>query len=173
MSGNVLVTGGCGFIGSNLVSSFLQDGRRVTVFDSLARKGSEHNLTWLQGLSHPGQLDFVQGDIRDFDLLRAVAASTDTIYHLAAQVAVTTSVEDPRTDYETNATGTLNMLEAARHRSQKPTSVLPSPDQVYWRIEHETNVETKPPYTFTDLPKGIPVYRALALHPPDALSSSA
>src|SRR5260370_41715369 len=110
MSENVPVTVGCWVIGSNLVSSFLQEGRRVTVFDSLARKGSEHNLSWLQGLSHPGHLDFVQGDVRNFDRLQAVAASADLIYHLAAQVAVTTSADGPRPAYRTNATGNRNTL---------------------------------------------------------------
>jgi len=173
MSRNVLVTGGCGFIGSNLVSSLLQDGRRVTVFDSLARKGSEHNLTWLQGLSHPGQLNFVQGDVRDFDLLRAVAASTDTIYHLAAQVAVTTSVEDPRTDYETNATGTINMLEAARLSGRRPTVVFTSTNKVYGSIEDVPVVETETRYAFTDLPEGIPESRPLDFHSPYGCSKGA
>jgi CDP-paratose 2-epimerase len=110
---NILVTGGAGFVGSNLVGSLLRDGHQVTVFDSLRRPGTEHNLAWLKG-QPSGRLRFIHGDVRDFDAVQSAVAEAGVIYHLAGQVAVTTSVEDPRTDYEINALGTFNVLEAAR-----------------------------------------------------------
>src|SRR5439155_13405631 len=100
MKQTVLVTGGAGFIGSNLVHNLLKSGYPVTVFDSLARRGTEHNLAWLRDQAPPQRLRFVQGDVRDFNAVRAAAADADVIYHLAGQVAVTSSVTDPRTDYE-------------------------------------------------------------------------
>src|SRR5215831_6048375 len=103
MKESVLVTGGAGFIGSNLVHNLLNDGHRVTVFDALLRRGTEHNLAWLRSAPRDGRLRFVPGDVRDGEALRAVVREAEVIYHLAGQVAVTTSVEDPRTDYEINA----------------------------------------------------------------------
>src|SRR5687767_7633027 len=95
---SILVTGGAGFIGSNLVDSLLADGHHVTVFDSLARPGSELNLGWLED-RYPN-LEFVEGDVRDAQAVKAVASRADVIYHFAAQVAVTTSVSDPAADFE-------------------------------------------------------------------------
>src|SRR5260370_23977985 len=108
MKKNILVTGGAGFIGSNLVNNLLDDGYQVTVFDALLRRGTEHNLSWLRSRHRDGRLCFVQGDVRDFDALRTVVKGAEIIYHLAGQVAVTTSVDDPRTDYEINALRTVS-----------------------------------------------------------------
>src|SRR5262245_28444034 len=130
MKRRILVTGGAGFIGSNLVHSLLSDGCQVTVLDALRRPGSEHNLAWLRE-QHDGQLRFLQADVRDFAAVRPAVASADVIYHLAAQVAVTSSVEEPRTDYEINTLGTLNVLEAARLSGHRPTIVFTSTNKVY------------------------------------------
>jgi CDP-paratose 2-epimerase len=96
----VLVTGGAGFVGSNLVSSLLRDGHPVTILDSLARRGSEQNLAWLRKQNSRGLLHFIHGDVRNEEDSRIAAKDADIIYHLAGQVAVTTSVDDPRTDFE-------------------------------------------------------------------------
>src|SRR5260370_12924027 len=114
MRGSILVTGGAGFIGSNLVASLLRDGHHVTVFDALRRRGASHNLEWLRGQRHDGRLHFVRGDVRDSEALRSVAGGAAVIYHLARQVALTSSVDDPTTDFRTKPLGTFNVLEAAR-----------------------------------------------------------
>src|SRR5581483_9402828 len=90
---HVIVTGGAGFIGSNISAAFLRDGHRVTVFDSLARSGVERNLEWLESQAPPKALRFVRGDVRDADLVRAVVGASDVhlVFHFAAQTAVTTS----------------------------------------------------------------------------------
>src|SRR5437773_8678995 len=129
----IVVTGGAGFLGSNLVDSLLHDGQDVIVFDSLARPGSEWNLAWLQ-TRYPG-VQFVQGDVRDSKTVNKVIGRADIIYHFAAQVAVTTSVTDPSTDFEVNALGTFNILEAARLGNRRPTLVLTSTNKVYGGIE--------------------------------------
>ena len=108
-----LVIGGAGFIGSNLAHTLLSQGEEVTVLDNLSRLGSPKNLDWLRSL-HPN-LEFIQADIvKDQALLNQAVKSADRIYHLAAQVAVTTSVTNPRHDFEVNALGTFNVLEALR-----------------------------------------------------------
>src|ERR1700709_2382498 len=95
----VLITGGAGFIGSNLAERMLNEPCvRVRIFDNLSRAGVEHNLTWLQGLTAGDRLEFVSGDVRHAAEVYAAAKDADEIYHLAAQVAVTTSIDDPRSD---------------------------------------------------------------------------
>ena len=132
----ILVTGGAGFIGSNLVARLLEDATaQVTVFDNLSRRGVEHNLGWLQSLPHRGRLHFVQGDVRRFADVAAETRSADEIYHLAAQVAVTSSVSDPRSDFEVNALGTLNVLEGARLSGKRPLLFFTSTNKVYGALE--------------------------------------
>src|SRR5437764_257860 len=113
---HVIVTGGAGFIGSNVAAAFLRDGHRVTVFDSLQRPGSERNLAWLHSMPHAAELRFVQGDVRNVDQVRSVigARNVHLVFHFAAQTAVTTSLVDPRTDLDVNIVGTHNVLEAVR-----------------------------------------------------------
>src|ERR1700756_2163890 len=130
----ILVTGGAGFVGSNLCDALLGDGHHVTVYDNLARPGTETNLAWLRS-RHGGRLRFSDSDVRDADALRSAARDADVIYHLAGQVAVTTSVEDPRTDFEVNALGTLNVLEAARSGGRQPIVVFTSTNKVYGGME--------------------------------------
>jgi len=107
---NVLITGGAGFIGSNLAERLLrQSGAHVRIFDNLSRAGVTHNLDWLQSIASPGRLEFIRGDVRDAASLHEAARDASENYHLSAQVAVTSSVDDPRHDFEVNACGTLNV----------------------------------------------------------------
>src|SRR5678816_1700793 len=109
-----VITGGCGFIGSNAASRCLRAGHEVVIVDNLSRPGAAKNLEWLQS---QGRFDLVELDIRDAAGMAALFLrhrDVDRILHLAAQVAVTTSVIDPRSDFEINALGTLNVLEGMR-----------------------------------------------------------
>jgi CDP-paratose 2-epimerase len=111
-----LVTGGAGFIGCNLADRLAGDGCEVIVFDALARPGVERNLAWLQA-RHGPRIIPVTADTRDSRAVTEIAREADVIFHLAAQVAVTTSLADPREDFEVNVGGTVNVLEAARRRA--------------------------------------------------------
>ena len=109
ISKRILVTGEAGFVGSNLANNLLTDGFDGTIFDALVRAGSQENLAWLRQRSN--RLHFVRGDARDIEAIKDVVADIDVIYHLAGQVAVTSSVNDPRSDFETNAIGTLLFVD--------------------------------------------------------------
>lgn len=126
----ILITGGAGFVGSNLADALAADGHEVIVLDSLARAGVEQNLQWLQA-RHRGRIHPVLADIRDADSVCAAVAKAGAVFHLAAQVAVTTSVESPIADFEVNAKGTLNMLEAARACRTPPPVIFASTNKVY------------------------------------------
>ena len=133
---NILITGGAGFIGSNLAESLLDDpNARVRIFDNLSRRGVEHNLEWLRRHKGCDRLDFVKGDIRSVSCVSDAASDATEIYHLAAQVAVTTSVEEPREDFDTNLLGTFNVLEAARRSGRKPFLLFTSTNKVYGSLE--------------------------------------
>src|SRR5712664_187187 len=173
MPKQAVVFGGAGFIGSNLSKSLLDDGYQVVVFDSLARRGSELNLAWLKQLKCAGRLEFIQGDIRDSRAVAAAAQQADEIYHLAAQVAVTTSVENPRADFEVNALGTLNVLEAARHSGRRAPIVFTSTNKVYGGLEDVGTVERETRYEFRDLSMGVPESRPLDFHSPYGCSKGA
>src|SRR5581483_1766863 len=126
-----IVTGGAGFIGSNASSRYLQRGHRVIVIDNLARDGVRENLEWLRP---QGQLEFHQVDIRDWDALNRVFQQhhdADQVLHLAAQVAVTTSVKNPREDFEINAAGTFHVLEAMRQSGMHAPLIYSSTNKVY------------------------------------------
>lgn len=128
----VLITGGAGFIGSNLSERLLKtEGIRVRIFDNLSRDGVRHNLTWLQSLPFGERLEFIHGDIRDAAAVTQAAHDATEIYHLAAQVAVTTSVDSPRGDLEVNLLGTFNVLEAARRSGRRPFVLFTSTNKVY------------------------------------------
>src|SRR5512135_849977 len=107
MSGNYFVTGGAGFIGSNYVHRLLERGEKVTVYDNLSRAGAPRNLEWLKAIHGEKSFDVTVGDVRDAAKLTEAARGSDVIVHLAGQVAVTTSVTDPRHDFESNALGTF------------------------------------------------------------------
>ena len=155
MSGKFLVTGGAGFVGSNLVNNLLLDGCSVRILDSLSRSGTQNNLAWLRSQHGNGQLEFIQGDIRDFASVRTAVKDVDAIYHLAGQVAVTSSVDDPRLDFEINTVGTLNVLEAARLSDRKPIIVFTSTNKVYGEMESVATVEQESRYMYRDLPHGV------------------
>ncbi len=125
-----LVTGGAGFIGSNLADRLAQAGHEVTIVDSLRRPGSERNLAWLRA-RHPQRIAVVQADVRDREPLEAAAAEADVVFHLAGQVAVTTSMADPLEDFAINVAGTVHLLDALRRRSEPPPLVFASTNKVY------------------------------------------
>src|SRR4051794_32912231 len=119
-----IITGGAGFIGCHAAARFHGAGHRVVVVDNLSRPGADTNLAWLQS---QGGTDFVRADVRDAEAIRVLLgrhADADAVLHLAAQVAVTTSVRDPRADFEINALGTFNVLEAVRTAAAGRPAVL-------------------------------------------------
>jgi CDP-paratose 2-epimerase len=130
VSATTLITGGAGFIGSNLAHRLLSQGRTVRVLDNLARPGVEQNLQWLRE-AHPTRLETVMADVRDASAVDAAMAGVTQVFHLAAQVAVTSSLHDPREDFEINALGTLNVLEAVRARPVPPPVLMTSTNKVY------------------------------------------
>ncbi len=170
---SILVTGGAGFVGCHLVHDLLGDNRKVTVLDSLSRRGSERNLEWLQRQHPDGDLRFVKGDVRDPQAVKSAAEEVDAIYHLAGQVAVTSSVQDPRLDFEINALGTLNVLEAARQSPCQPVVMFTSTNKVYGGMEDVALVEKDTSYEYRDLPDGIPESRPLDFHSPYGCSKGA
>ncbi len=171
---NVLITGGAGFVGSNLAQRVLGAGGQVTVVDSLVRAGTERNLAWLQHLGGD-RLHFVRGDVRDGQLLADVLAATqpDAVFHFAAQVAVTTSVHDPRTDFEVNALGTFNVLEAARRLRRPPPIFFTSTNKVYGGLEDVAVVAGPTRWAFRDRPQGIDESQPLDFHSPYGCSKGA
>jgi len=149
-----LITGGCGFVGANAAMPLARGGHEVTLFDDLSRRGGRDNLAWLRGQD---DFELVEGDVRAAAALeRAVAARRfDALLQLAAQVAVTTSVRDPRRDFEVNALGTLNVLEAVRLRSPGTAVLYASTNKVYGGLEHRPAVERATRYELPDLPLGV------------------
>jgi len=125
----VLITGGAGFVGCNLAARLLEAGRRVLIFDNLSRPGSEKNLRWLRDKWHG--LCVTIGDTRDVQALREAVAVSNQVFHFAAQVAVTTSLSEPVTDFDINLRGTLNLLEAIRRAPHPPAIVFTSTNKVY------------------------------------------
>jgi CDP-paratose 2-epimerase len=129
-----LVTGGAGFIGTNLAERLLSRGERVRIVDNLARPGVEGNLTWLRR-RHGDRLEVMIGDLYEPSVAAAAVQGVDSIFHLAAQVAVTTSLEDPAHDFDVNLVGTINLLEAARVGGRSPALVFTSTNKVYGGLE--------------------------------------
>jgi CDP-paratose 2-epimerase len=161
----LLITGGAGFIGTNFAEYFSKKGWDVTVLDNLSRKGSDENLRWLNA-TYP-TIRFVKADIRtDNAILEEEVAKHDAVFHLAAQVAVTTSVKNPREDFEINVVGTLNLLEAIRTKGANPVLVYASTNKVYGGMEDIKIVLEGERYTYRDLPGGIPEDRLLDFHSP-------
>ena len=132
-----LITGGAGFVGSNLAARLLADPRvHVRVLDNMSRSGVQHNVAWLQGLDTGHRLQVIRSDVRDARSVRDAARGATEIYHFAAQVAVTTSLNDPAQDFQVNALGTLNVLEAARLSGERPFVLFTSTNKVYGSLEH-------------------------------------
>src|ERR1700735_1397947 len=151
-----IITGGAGFIGSNASSRYLKCGHQVVVVDSLARDGVGENLEWLR--SHGGALEFHPIDIRESqDIARVFREHRDAhqVLHLAAQVAVTTSVKNPREDFEINALGTFNVLEAMRQSSIGAPLIYASTNKVYGEMTSVGTVERNGRHDYQDLSTGV------------------
>ena len=163
----VLITGGAGFVGTNLADRLLRRGRRVRILDSLARPGSEANLRWLLA-QHRTRLQVEVADLRDGARLRAALAEVSTVFHLAAQVAVTTSLEHPDEDFAVNARGTLDLLEALRERGGDARLIFTSTNKVYGAIDDIELVQSDRRYVpRNELARsGIAETRALQFHSP-------
>jgi len=168
----LLITGGCGFLGSNLASDALSRGDELVVFDNLYRNGSRENLPWLQT---QGKFTFEHGDIRNQnDITRVIQAfKPDAIFHLAGQVAMTTSIANPRMDFEVNVMGTHNLLEAVRHHAPNATVVYSSTNKVYGDLEQYTYVETDTRYQCVEHPNGFNEQTQLSFHSPYGCSKGA
>jgi CDP-paratose 2-epimerase len=167
-----LITGGAGFIGVNAAAHYARQGHSVTVLDNLSRRGTQDNIAWLRG-EYPA-VRAVKADLRvDQDALASEAAQCDVLLHLAAQVAVTNSVRDPRTDFEINALGTFNVLEAARNAPRPPMVIFSSTNKVYGGMEDVAVVENGNRYRYASLPQGASEERPLDFHSPYGCSKGA
>lgn len=155
---NILITGGCGFLGSNLAASFQDEGARVVIVDALFRHGSALNLAWLQQRSPSAPLFFVQADIADREAIFALFrryGPFDFIAHVGGQVAMTSSLQDPQRDLQTNVIGTFNILEAARKLSPEALITYSSTNKVYGDLEWLRYSEEPTRYRLTDYPNGL------------------
>ncbi len=168
----LLITGGCGFLGSNLASDALARGDELVVFDNLYRNGSRENLNWLQT---QGKFTFEHGDIRNQnDITRVIQTfKPDAIFHLAGQVAMTTSIANPRMDFEVNVMGTHNLLEAVRQHAPNATVVYSSTNKVYGDLEQFTYVESDTRYQCVEHPNGVNEQIQLSFHSPYGCSKGA
>jgi CDP-paratose 2-epimerase len=145
-----LITGGAGFIGSNLASTLLSQGSEVTIYDDLSRKMSENNLKWLKENTGYGKLEVIINDIRNKDSLYRAIKNKDIIFHLAAQVAVTDSINNPMNDFETNTIGAMNLLEGVRRYNPNATVLYSSTNKVYGSMEYLKYRELKDRFVFLD-----------------------
>jgi len=161
----LLITGGCGFLGSNLASDALLRGDEIVVFDNLYRNGSRENLPWLQA---QGKFTFENGDIRNQnDITRVIQSfKPDAIFHLAGQVAMTTSIANPRMDFEINVMGTHNLLEAVRQYAPDAIVVYSSTNKVYGDLEQYTYSENDTRYQCNEHPNGFNEQTQLDFHSP-------
>jgi CDP-paratose 2-epimerase len=166
MSNHYFITGGAGFIGSNYVCRLLERGEKVTIYDNLSRPGAARNLAWLQETFGGKAFQLVTGDVRDAELLTSSSREADIIVHLAGQVAVTTSVTHPREDFEINALGTFNVVEAARLSERKPAVLYASTNKVYGGMEDVRVVERGTRWEYETLPMGCPETQPLDFHSP-------
>lgn len=168
-----LVTGGAGFIGCNVARRLLQLSHEVVILDDLSRRGTRENLEWLRG---QGKVTFIKQDVRDAAGVRdAVAAhdDADVLLHLAGQVAVTTSVTDPRSDFDINALGTFNVLEAVRASRGRPIVLYASTNKVYGNMEHEGVALQGERYGYKRLKRGVGETTPLDFHSPYGCSKGA
>lgn len=167
-----LITGGCGFLGSNLASETIARGDELLVMDNLQRHGSRENLAWLEA---QGEFLLEKRDIRSREDVTQVIRSfkPDVIYHLAGQVAMTTSIADPRMDFEVNALGTLNLLEAVRQHAPEAIVVYSSTNKVYGDLDQYTYRETDTRYECIEKPHGFDEHTKLNFHSPYGCSKGA
>jgi len=168
-----LVTGGAGFIGCNAARRWMERGHEVVVLDDLSRRGADSNLAWLRTQGRP-TLERV--DIRDAAALDAAVArhrDAQVVVHLAAQVAVTTSVTEPRHDFEVNALGTFNLLESTRRHVPSAAFLYASTNKVYGGLEHLGVEQRDGRYAFRDRPRGVSEAEPLDFHSPYGCSKGA
>jgi CDP-paratose 2-epimerase len=170
----VLITGGAGFIGCNTADRLLRDRHQVVIVDNLSRPGSEENMAWLAECH--GEVLFHKVDIRDYEGFKSVLTEhkpIDLVLHFAAQVAVTTSVTDPREDFEINALGTLNVLEALRALGLDPVLLYSSTNKVYGELDGVPVAEDENRYRLLELPGGVPEEAQLDFYSPYGCSKGA
>ena len=169
----VLIIGGAGFIGSNWAERLLTTtAAKVHIFDDLSRRGVQHNLEWLQRLADPGRLQLTIADVRDAEAVERVVRGVTEIYHLAAQTAVTASVDSPRHDFDVNLVGTVNVLEAARKEGHRPFILFTSTNKVYGEMAGRPLVVTRDRYRFAD-GRGVSEAQPLDFHSPYGCSKGA
>lgn len=171
----ILVTGGAGFIGSNIADRLAGEGHDVIVYDALTRPGVERNLAWLQS-RHGHRITHIQADIRDRDALARAVHDVQAVFHMAAQVAVTTSMDDPRDDLEINILGTFNLLEALRAKGGATPLVFASTNKVYGDLADLDFAREGDTYVPTDADvraHGIGEARPLDFHTPYGVSKGA
>ena len=169
----IIITGGAGFIGCNAASRYLLRNHEVVVVDNLSRAGGERNLEWLKP---QGQLMFLKADIRDSEQMRHIfGAHQDAglVFHLAGQVAVTNSLSDPRSDFEANALGTFNVLEAARLAQVQAPIIFSSSNKVYGGLEDLGIVERNGGHAYSELATGVSEEQNLDFHSPYGCSKGA
>jgi CDP-paratose 2-epimerase len=173
MKDNYLITGGAGFIGTNLASHYLAHRKRVTIFDNFSRAGSRKNAEWLRR-RYGKRLRVVEGDVRRGDTtLTKLVEEAEVVFHLAAQVAVTSSVVNPREDFEINALGTFNVVEAVRLSSSRPTVVFSSTNKVYGKMADLEIKEKAGRYAYAQASSGIRESRSLEFYSPYGCSKGA
>ncbi len=169
----IIVTGGAGFIGCNIVANWMQKGHALVVVDDLSRKNSDANLAWLE---KQGALEFHRQDVREVQPLDAIVRKhrdAHAVVHLAAQVAVTTSVTEPRHDFEVNALGTFNVLEAVRKNCPEAAVIYASTNKVYGSLEGAKTAEVGGRHQLIDRPHGIAEDEPLDFHSPYGCSKGA
>lgn len=160
-----LITGGCGFLGSNIGAEILRRGGQLAVLDNLSRLGAQNNLDWLR---KQGQFEFSAADVRSSEAVDGVVGrfEPNVIFHLAGQVAMTTSILDPRLDFEVNLLGSLNVLEAIRSRCPKAIAIYSSTNKVYGDLADLACEEQPTRYVLRDYPAGVPEGVGLDFHSP-------
>ncbi len=165
----LLVTGGAGFIGSHTARRFLEMGWAVTVFDNMSRIGASLNLDWIRQHPSAAALTFVEADVRDYAALLPHVAAADAVLHAAGQTAVTKSVTNPRHDFEANALGTFNVLEAAREtlsETHNPIILYTSTNKVYGGMEDIGTELIEGRYQYVGLLDGVPESQPVDFHSP-------
>lgn len=169
---NILITGGCGFLGSNLASYGIGKKYNITIFDNLSRHGSYGNLLWLKEF---GNFNFIHGDIRNKNDIESIIKQNnfDAIFHLAGQVAMTTSIENPYKDFEINSLGTLNILDSVRKYSKNTHIFYSSTNKVYGDLEQFDYEETDTRYICKEYSNGFPENINLEFHSPYGCSKGA